>query len=228
MKLYKEDNETIPAFIVQNDVDPAPAGFTHTTALADWETAFYLLNDYAVLWEELNADVKSQGGFNSLSTNADKQLAIDHFTHVDNLGVYDDTNAVAFLMGNGMSQPEAQSYILDRWQLKHEAFNKAYSQRIPYIKKTVLMYLSTGDALDLLKIVKNLMTYYKEDGLVGTNYGDEEAGVMDYVESTDAYFNNGLTEDITNQGYTLLQGTAAAFVADLKDIIVHGIYTKLS
>lgn len=36
MKLYKEDNEALPAYQILTDTDPVPSGFTETTDIIEW------------------------------------------------------------------------------------------------------------------------------------------------------------------------------------------------
>jgi hypothetical protein len=59
-------------------------------------------------------------------------------------------------------------------------------------------------------------------GRLGINYGDKRDGIMDYIESTNAFAGQGLREN----SYTLLQGTWDIFITAMRNVFVEGIYSK--
>jgi uncharacterized protein YgfB (UPF0149 family) len=59
-------------------------------------------------------------------------------------------------------------------------------------------------------------------GRYGTNYHDDNAGLIDWIESTDIFTGNGLAE----KNYTQKTGTVNDFISDLKKVLVYGDYIK--
>lgn len=55
-----------------------------------------------------------------------------------------------------------------------------------------------------------------------STYGDNTDGLMDFIESTNGYVNNGLFE----KNYNLNFGNWFYFIESIKNVLVYGIYDK--
>lgn len=132
-----------------------------------------------------------------------------------------DIEKIMFLMTySGMSQYEAQEFLLTSWHKHHIKFLETCKIRWEYIKKKIIEYLSIRDSEDLFDTVSTLVFYYLQSGRLGRLYGDNSDGMMDYVYSHNGFKNQGLEEN----NYKLKKGTWKDFKNDLKNIIVDGEY----
>lgn len=195
-----------------------PNGYTDIITIANWSKfGTIVANDYLVVKHEIKELVSVKGWTNL--TNSEKDLAIQYYCYPDT------TSAVIYLMTTkGMSQAQAQGYVLLQWHRHHGGLINACKQRWYYVKFIVPQYLSFTDAEDLLNTVEPLVFAYNDMGRLGVNYGDKKDGIMDYIESTNAFLNQGLKEN----NYTLLQGTWTDLISAMKNVFVEGIYSKYS
>ncbi len=193
-----------------------PTGYIDISSITNWNSfACSIANDYLVCKNAIKEIVleKSWTGL----TSEEKDLAIKYYAYPDSM------SAVIFLMTQrGMSQAQAQGYLLQQWHRHHGNVMNSCKTRWYYVKFTVPMYLNFDDAEDLLNTVEPLVFAYNDMGRLGINYGDKKDGIMDYIESTNAFLGQGLREN----GYILLQGTIEQFIQAMKNVFVEGIYTK--
>ena len=122
----------------------------------------------------------------------------------------------------GMSQQQAQGFVLQSWHKHHLRNIVAYTQRWNYAKFTTLQYLTRADGEDLFNTVKPLVDLYIEVGILGIDYNDSNDGIIDYVYSQYGFTGQGLEEN----NYTLIQGTWADFKLAFDKVLVCGIYDK--
>lgn len=161
----------------------------------------------------------------STATDIEKDLVIAYFGYDKSLDTAtNDTNKVAYLMGKGMTQAEAQGFLLLSYSKFHtkekeSCYKRANSEKLSV---TMLTYLSIPDSRDFIETTKLLMDLYAQQGIFGTSYGSAGIGIMDYIESTvgTVYENVGLD----SKGYILNTGTIADFKNDLTDILLNGNY----
>jgi hypothetical protein len=194
-----------------------PVGYTDISSIINWNKfGCMVANDYLVCKNEIKEICLIRGWSNL--TNTEKDLSIQYYSYPDT------TSAVIFLMGKGYSQAQAQGYVLQQWHRHHGNLINACKQRWYYAKFIVPQFLSFADSEDLLNTVEPLVFAYNDMGRLGINYGDKKNGIMDYIESTNSFQNQGLKEN----NYTLLQGTWNDLILAMKNVFVEGIYNKYS
>jgi hypothetical protein len=159
-------------------------------------------------------------------TDAEKDIVIECFAYDNSLDqATNDSNKVTYLMGKGMSQIEAEAFLIQSFA-EYRVHEKASCLARATSKQrdiTVLTYLSSMDAKDFLETSKTLLELYKSEGVIGSEYGFVGVGVMDYIESTTGtvYENVGLA----SKGYTINGGAPIQMLIDgVKDIFVNGNY----
>jgi len=198
--------------------DTIPNGYVDISSIENWDKfGSIVANDYFAYKCSIKTIV-SEKGWNNL-TNSEKDLAIKYYAYPD------VTSAVVHLMTTkGMTQEQAQGYILLAWHKHHGNLINSCRQRWFYAKFIVPQYLNFDDAEDLLNIIEPLIFAYLDMGRLGINYGDKKDGIMDYIESTNAFAGQGLKEN----NYILLRGNWDEFISALKDVFVWGKYVKYS
>jgi len=203
-----------PAFQVICSGTTVPSGYTEIDTIENWNRfGLQVANDYSVVKFEIK-DIAGILGWTGL-TNTEKDLAIKYYAYPD------PTSAVVYLMTTkGMSQAQAQGFVLQSWHKHHLKNIVAYTQRWNYAKFTVLQYLSREDGEDLFNTVKTLVDLYIEVGILGVDFNDSSDGIIDYVYSIHGFTGQGLEEN----NYTLLQGTWVDFKTALNNVLVCGIY----
>jgi len=193
-----------------------PNGYVNISSIVNWDRfGVTIANDYLVVKFEIK-DLCVSKGWNNL-TNDEKDLAIKYYSYPD------FTSAVIYLMTvKGMSQPNAQGFLLLQWHRHHGGVLNSCKQRWYYVKFVVPKFLSFLDSDDLLNSIEPLIATLNNIGRQGINYGDNKDGIMDYVESTNSFTGQGLRQ----AGYTLLYGDYDIFIAEIKDVLINGIYNK--
>ncbi len=205
-----------PAFQIILSGDTVPSGYTDIDSIENWNRfGLQIANDYSVVKFEIK-DIATILEWSGL-TNTEKDLAIKYYAYPD------PTTAVIYLMVNkGMSQQQAQGFVLQSWHKHHLRNIVAYTQRWNYAKFTTLQYLTRADGEDLFNTVKPLVDLYIEVGILGIDYNDSNDGIIDYVYSQYGFTGQGLEEN----NYTLIQGTWADFKLAFDKVLVCGIYDK--
>jgi hypothetical protein len=192
-----------------------PAGYIDISTMLTWhQYGSQIANDYLV-WKTAIKDIVTEKGWANL-TNTEKDLAIQYYAYAN------PVDPVIYLMGKGYTQQQAQYTVLLNWHKHHGNLINACRQRWYYVKFIAPMYLSLTDAEDLLNTIENLVFAYTDTGRLGLNYGDKKNGILDYIESTNAFVGQGLREN----NYALLTGTWDIFIQAMKNVFVEGIYTK--
>lgn len=196
--------------------DTMPSRYTDISSIVNWDRFGNLVcNDYFAYKCAIKMIVVEKG-WNTL-TNTEKDLAIKYYAYPDT------TTAIIHLMTTkGMSQQQAQGYILLEWHKHHGNIITSCKQRWFYVKFIVPQYLNFADAEDVLNTIEPLVFAYHDMGRLGINYEDKKDGIMDYIESTNAFAGQGLREN----SYVLLQGTWDDFILAMKSVFVWGIYNK--
>lgn len=205
-----------PAFQIILSGQTAPTGYVDISSIVNWDKfGGNIANDYFVYKCAIKTIV-TEKGWTGL-TNTEKDLTIKYYAYPD------ATSAVIYLMTvKGMSLEQAQGYILLEWHKHHGNIIASCKQRWFYVKFIVPQYLSFDDAEDLLNTVEPLVFAYHDMGRLGINYGDKKDGIMDYIESTNAFEGQGLREN----SYVLLRGTWDEFIQAMKNVFVWGVYQK--
>ena len=195
-----------------------PSGYVDISSIEHWNhLGCSVVNDYLVCKSAIK-DICIEKRWSGL-TNAEKDLAIQYYSYEDGM------DAVIYLITEkGMSQQQAQLYLLQEWHKHHKGVMSACLQRWYYVKFVVPLFLSFHDCEDLFgdATVLSLVTQLNELGLLGTEAGDNRDGIINYIDSTGIYTNNGLRE----KGYTLTQGTCEMLIQAIKNVMLEGIYDK--
>jgi hypothetical protein len=195
--------------------DVIPSGYADISSITNWHLfGDIVVNDYFA-YKTAIKDLVMEIGWSNL-TNIEKDLAIHYYSYPDSI------SAVIYLMGKGYTQQQAQGFILLEWHKHHANLLKSCRQRWYYAKFVVPQYLSFADSEDLMNTVEALIFAYTEMGRLGIEYGDKTDGIMDFIESTNGYLENGLQQ----KGYTLIAGTYNDLILGIKNVLVEGIYTK--
>jgi len=196
--------------------DTVPSGYTDITSIQNWYNfGLNIANDYLVPKFEIR-ELVEEIGWTGL-TNAEKDVAILTYSYNNML------NAITYLMTEkGMSQNQAQGYLLQEWHKHHGRLVDTCKSRWFYVKFIIAQYLSFADAEELLDDCQMLIFSFTECGRLGTQYGDNNNGIMDYLESTGTFVSQGLRET----GYELQQGTWDLFIEEINKVLVQGIYNK--
>ena len=200
-----------PEFKIEETVS---SGYKDVSSIENWSKFGKLAaNDYQVIRDEILA-LQTW----ATNTNAEKDVIIKYCDRN-----VTDTDKVTYLMTvKGMTQPQAQGFLLETWHKHHKKFLYSCDERWYYAKKIVLTYLNESDGGDLFDTINDLANTYLTIGRKGQGYEDNKDGIMNYIESTYGFVGQGLAENI----YTLQTGTWAEFISALKDCIINGIYNK--
>jgi len=193
-----------------------PNGYIDISSIINWDAyGEGVANDYMYVRFTIRNLCRTKGWSNM--TNTEKDVAIKHYISDD------PTNAVIYLMTTkGMTQEQAQGFVLMSWHKYHAKLIEAAKQRMYYLKFVVPQYLSLVDSEKLFDNAQSLIYEFTELGRFGIEMGDKKSGLLDYIMSTNAYIGAGLEES----GLTLLQGTWDNFRSALYSILVDGIYVK--
>jgi len=203
-------------FVIIMSGSTIPSGYVDISSIYNWYNyGFGICNDYLCIKEEIK-DIVTNIGWTGL-TNTEKDIAITCYSYSN------PTDAVIYLMTvKGYTQQQAQSFLLSSWHKHHGNVVEACKQRWYYVKLVIAAFLSFTDAEDLFDLNESLIFAYTDMGRLGLNYGDRKDGIMDFIESTNGYENNGLRES----GYSLIQGNYDAFISAIHNVLIHGFYTK--
>jgi len=193
-----------------------PNGYIDISSIINWDAyGEGVANDYMYVRFTIRNLCRTKGWSNM--TNTEKDVAIKHYISDD------PTNAVIYLMTTkGMTQEQAQGFVLMSWHKYHAKLIEAAKQRMYYLKFVVPQYLSLVDSEKLFDNAQSLIYEFTELGRFGIEMGDKKSGLLDYIMSTNAYIGAGLEES----GLTLLQGTWDNFRSALYSILVDSIYVK--
>lgn len=214
---YGSDLNGNQPFIIINGNESIPEGYTDISSIKTWHNfGISLVNDYLVCKTEIKK-IADKIGFSGC-TDEEKILAIKYYSY----NTSNPTEVVIYLMSQGYSQNEAEFYLLEQWHIHHGYLINSCKQRWYYVKLVVTGFLAFVDCEDLLNTVEMLVFSYNDIGRMGWNYGDRMDGIMDYIESTGKFTDNGLKE----KNYTLRMGDINTFIYAMKNVLINGVYTK--
>lgn len=199
-------------YILEDDV--IPQNYVDISSIVNWyRFGGNCVKDYLAIQREIR-NISFASVWDELTTQ-EKDILIELYAFKD------DVEAIIYLMfDKGMSETEARMFILKNWHIHHGNMTQSCRDRWFEVKFTVGMFLPTSSAEHLFQIAQLLIFSFTDCAIFGKNYGDSSDGLMDFIESTNGYVNNGLTE----QGYTLNFGTYEIFISELKKVLVNGIY----
>lgn len=194
------------------------------TSIENWmQYGDVLCTDYLQTRERVRDELEASGW--SGLTSTEKQIIIDlYLKEAAKDDVTANTEKVVFLMGQGLTQPQAQGVLVQAYSIHHvkeiRSCTKRANSEMLYV--VIAKYLSLADAGDLIKISHKLFDLYKTQGIRGVNDGNAGEGLFDFLESSvgTSYETSGLTQ----QGYTLNTGDFTTFITELMDVLRNGNY----
>jgi len=152
----------------------------------------------------------------SAMTDTEKDIIIDWYAYPEG-----STEIVTYLvMTKGMSQNEAESYLIDKWHTYWNGFLENCPERWSNAAKITIDYLPFSGASLLMDTVNVLVDKYIIAGRLGNGYGDTSDGLMNFIMSSSGYVGNGLEEYCVSHGFTLKKGDYDSFRSDLQNTII--------
>jgi hypothetical protein len=155
-----------------------------------------------------------------VQTTPFSSMTFDNQTRMTKYRSVDDTTVIGFYMSQGMTLTQAKERVLTEYMAHNFKYVKACDIRWNAAKFVTVGYLSFPDAIHFVRATRDLVEDMLKYGILGTNDGDEDDGIMDYIESTGEWVGMGLAE----QGYTTSYGTINDLVADLILVFREGQY----
>ena len=152
----------------------------------------------------------------SAMTDTQKDIIIDWYAYPEG-----STEIVTYLViTKGMSQDEAESYLIDKWNTYWNSFLGDCPERWSNAVKITVGYLPFSAASQVLDTVNVLVDKYIVAGRLGVGYGDTSDGLMNFIMSSSGYVGNGLEEYCTSQGFVLKKGDYDSFRLDLQNRLI--------
>lgn len=193
--------------------DTIPSNYSNITNIINLDKfGFNYTNDYCIIRYEIDV-IRQISGWTNLSNN-EKDICIKYL-------IYDELDAVTHLMTvSGFTEFQSKTYLENMWKKHNILLIDSHNKRWFSIKECFIKYLGMDNANILVDNLNHILFAYLTIGRIGKNYYDSVDGIMDYIESTNGFIGNGLTEC----GYMLQYGMYPQFVNELKNIIIFGIY----
>jgi len=152
----------------------------------------------------------------SAMTDTQKDIIIDWYAYPEG-----STEIVTYLVvTKGMSQDEAESYLIDKWHTYWNSFLEDCPERWSNSVKVTVGYLPFSAASQVLDTVNVLVDKYIVAGRLGIGYGDTSDGLMNFIMSSSGYVGNGLEEYCISQGFVLKKGDYDSFRLDLQNTLI--------
>jgi len=211
---YNESTQTYDAGQTAKDPyifeDVLPSDYTDITSIENAHLYSGLAGlDYLGIRSKVKDLFYDAGKLWVNCTNEEKQLVVDYSVYMDQDDANATTEKITFLMTeNGLTNPESIQYIQTAYAKDHVLLSTACKCRAGSVSlyEIVAKYLSNDDALDFKNTVRTLLSDYKEDSLIGTQYSTTttESGIVDYFKSqagSDYEFTG-----LASKGYTMQNG----------------------
>lgn len=203
------------------------AGYADITSIANISLFGNLpTNDYIWVKDRIRDVAESNGGWDFL-TDAEKYIIIKYYIYRDK-----NTEKIAFLMSQGMTQSEAMQFLVMNW-FKHNQFGyiDAISTRWKYSKFYMLMMCEkTSVEIELEREdIAHSLHLMREYGFIGSGYGDANTKcIMDYFNSTGYYAGSGSPPSpigFAESGILCYPGITKQMVIDkVVDVMINGNY----
>jgi len=139
-----------------------------------------------------------------------------------------DTIISYLIYSKNISQQDALFEYLKIKSLQIKNSANSYCKRLSdyRISALCILYLGEIQSIQFFNDVKSLKDASCEFALLGTNYNDEVSGIMDYIESTGDYVNDGLKKFTINSDIVRAYGNNEELarqdlIRQLKDIIIN-------
>lgn len=206
-------------FILYEETSPGiiPDGYSDITNIENWSKfGQNVLRDYHEVRQAIRLECYKEGWENL--SNLEKDIVIDYWANPDQGNGVANTEMVThlFMTGKVSTQEEASDYLVDKWFNHWEKYVDPCQKRLREAVKSLLHYIYFDDANDIDDDIVELKHLYLNSARIGLNYGDGRDGIMDWVESTNAFYGQGLAEN----NYPLKKGTIDDLINELRDALV--------
>jgi hypothetical protein len=196
--------------------ETVPTNYSIISSMENWDKyGNEVANDYLVIKDQIKILMK-EIGWTGL-TSQEKDLCIKYYALPDFI-----QPAIYLMTEKGMSQAQAQGFIIQNWHIHHKKLLEVCNERWYYVKLIVASYLSFYDGEELMDLAAPLIFNFIECGRFGKEYGDQRDGLLDFIISKHGFDNQGLRE----QGYVLNFGDWDELINNLVNVLLHGIYIK--
>ena len=212
------------------DVNPGTASWeyiddiTHIYLVEDYLIDFGIFPDY-ILARDIIDEVRIEKGWTGCS-NTEKDIIITHYAYKDG----DIDKVIYLMMVKGMTQVEAQVYLVDCWHKHHKKFVESCVQRWYYSKRELILRVYKTDIENFCNRVETPLYELTANGIRGSNYGDNnDHGIMDFMESTGQYAGStGVSASgFIQQNFNINPGFTASDVVDsVKTVLITGHYNR--
>ena len=188
--------------------------YIHTNKL--WLLDNKVFNDSDII-QNFMYELCENIGWSNLIDN-EKQIIVDYNAYKN------DTNKIIFLLGRGLTELEAKSYLAECWAINNDNLVYSLQQRFSIVKKELGKRIVKHDLEKLILDHEHLIYMFLSFGVFGLNYDSDCNGIMDYVENTHFYLLTGLRYS----GYTFINPADNwdSIISMIKNILVYGNYTK--
>jgi len=208
--------------------DVLPAGYDDITSIENWDKyGLLVLNDYLAVRQEIHEVFSNPAKLWANCSAAERDLIISYYVYKDAGDGVADTDKVTHLITTGqvVDAAEGATFLINSWNNFNEKNRADLNRRWVFVKPVVLKYLTIADAENLFETVKVLLSDMIMIGRLGIGYGlggDNENGILNYVNSDEQFDGTGMEFD----GYTLKTGTWAEFKTEINDVLEKGKYDK--
>lgn len=173
-----------PAFLVESVVSTGRGDISNMGNWNKWGSATG--SDHLKVRSEIQKLLDSKTW--ALASSSERDIAIDFWIKEDIVTISDDnTNKVTHLMTTqGMTQADAVSLLQSKFGENHIKNIEACNNRGAHSKlyRLIAKYLSFQDAHDFNNTVRDLLSDYKTQALLGTEDSTGMVGLFDYIENT--------------------------------------------
>lgn len=135
---------------------------------------------------------------------------------------------IAYYMGKGLTQNEALVLFLKERdnQISYSAEALCNRANSSDVFVNLMMFLGESQSVIFNDAVRNFKDDLCSIALLGTEYGDNRDGLMDYIESTGSYANGGLKSYIMSDDMIAIYGSQEAARLALVDKLKTSILFK--
>ncbi len=176
--------------------DTVSSGYVDVSSLENWDKFGQIADrDYLVVLKEIrNIIAASSPGYATLS-DADKKIALKHFS-----------SEIGAEYNNALWTDAEQDAFNDVFRLQsrdaREERDSALSRMM--FRKIFQGILTRQQLNDMVYDSSTYRLNYTRDGLEGTAYGDNRAGLMDWIGNTDIFTHLSITSvDTGNKKFTI-------------------------
>lgn len=149
----------------------------------------------------------------SLLTAKDKKLAYRYCDGIDSARIIQD------FKDDGLTQQEATEKYKVKNAINVSKIAEAYTERLasPVTSYILTKYITEADMIAMFDTISNRLMLLKQTGHIGSEYGEDIPGIMDYVEATGDDTGGGLSV------YSYIYGNHTDCKTEFKRFFVNGV-----